>query len=122
MIKRNKQRLLHNDTRPFEGRNRRKRYCNASCHKSVKTMAKIHELGFELLRHPSYSTDLVPNDYFQFSDLKKMLAGKTLSSNEEVIDEAEAYFEAKDKSYYKNGIEKLEGRHNQCTLKGNYAE
>ncbi|GFU02016.1 putative DD34D transposase [Nephila pilipes] len=86
-------------------------------------MAKIHELGFELLPPPPYSPDLAPSDYFLFSDLKRMLAGKKFSSNEEVIAETEAYFEAKDKSYYKNGIEKLEGRYNQCiTLEGNYVE
>ncbi|GFT60749.1 histone-lysine N-methyltransferase SETMAR [Nephila pilipes] len=96
---------------------------NAPCHKSVKTMAKIHELGFELLPHPPYSPDLAPRDYFLFSDLKRMLAGKKFSSNEEVIAETEAYFEAKNTSYYKNGIEKLEGRYNQCiTLEGNYVE
>ena len=38
-----------------------------------------------------------------------MLAGKKFWADEEVIEETEAYFEAKDKSYYKNGIEKLYG-------------
>ncbi|KAF7276887.1 hypothetical protein GWI33_009684 [Rhynchophorus ferrugineus] len=33
---------------------------NAPCHKSLKTMAKIHELCFELLPHPPYSPDLPP--------------------------------------------------------------
>ncbi|XP_076258312.1 uncharacterized protein LOC143195215 [Rhynchophorus ferrugineus] len=68
---------------------------NAPCYKSVKTMAKIHELGFELLPHPPYSPDLAPIDHFMFSDLKRMLAGKKFSSNE-VIAESEAYLEAKD--------------------------
>ncbi|KAF7266270.1 hypothetical protein GWI33_020303 [Rhynchophorus ferrugineus] len=96
---------------------------NALCHKSVKTMAKIHELGFELIPNPSYSPDQAPSVYFLFSDLKRMLAGKKFSSNEEVIAETEAYFEAKSKSYYKNGIEKLEGHYNQCiTLEGNFVE
>ena len=39
-----------------------------------------------------------------------MLQGKIFSSNEEVIAETEAYFEAKDKSFYKHGIEKLQKR------------
>ena len=40
-----------------------------------------------------------------------MLAGKKFSSNEEAIaDEREAHFEAKDRSFYKHGIEKLEKR------------
>ena len=47
-----------------------------------------------------------------------MLQGKRFSSNEEVIAETEAYFEAKDKSFHKHGIEKLEKRWNDCiTLK-----
>ncbi|KAF7283698.1 hypothetical protein GWI33_023194 [Rhynchophorus ferrugineus] len=73
--------------------------------------------------HPPYSPDLAPSDYFPFSDLKRMLAGKKFSSNEEVIDETEAYFDAKKTSYYKNGIQKLEGLYNQCiTFEGNYVE
>lgn len=85
---------------------------NAPCHKSLRTMAKIHELGFELLPHPPYSPDL-----------KRMLAGKKFGCNEEVIAETEAYFEAKPKEYYQNGIKKLEGRYNRCiALEGNYVE
>ena len=79
---------------------------NALCHKSMKTRAKLHELDFKLLPHPPYSPDLAPSDFFLFSDLKRMLAGKKFSANREVIAETEGYFEAKDKSYYKNGIEK----------------
>ncbi|KAF7269848.1 hypothetical protein GWI33_017131 [Rhynchophorus ferrugineus] len=67
--------------------------------------------------------DLAPSDYFLFSDLTIMFAGKKCSSNEEVIAETEVYFEAKDKSYYKNVIEKLEGHYNQCiTLENNFVE
>ncbi|KAF7263152.1 hypothetical protein GWI33_003556, partial [Rhynchophorus ferrugineus] len=73
--------------------------------------------------HPPHSPDLAPSEYFLFPDLKRMFAGKKFSSNEEVISETETYFEAKDKSYYKNGIEKLEGGYHQCvTLEGNYVE
>ena len=39
-----------------------------------------------------------------------MLGGKRFGSNEEVIAETQAYFEAKDKSFYKKGIEILEQR------------
>ena len=78
---------------------------NAPCHKSIKTMAKLHELNFELLPHSPYSPDLAPSDYWLFAEVKKMLAGKKFRTNEEVIVETEAYFEAKDKSFYKSGIE-----------------
>ncbi|KAF7275745.1 hypothetical protein GWI33_011310 [Rhynchophorus ferrugineus] len=72
---------------------------------------------------PCHKSIWPPSDYFLFSELKRMLGGKKCSSNAEVIAITVAYFEAKDKSYYKNGIEKLEGRYNQCiTLEGNYVE
>ena len=46
-----------------------------------------------------------------FADLEKMLAGKKFCSNEEaIIAESEAHFEAKDRSFSKHGIEKLEKR------------
>ena len=72
---------------------------NAPCHKSLATMAKLNELSRELLPHPPYSLDLAPSDYYLFADLKKMLQGKRFYSNEEVITETNAYFEAKDKSF-----------------------
>ena len=57
------------------------------------------------------------------ADLKTMLQGKIFRSNEEVIAEAEAYFEAKDKSFYKKGIEPLEKRWNECiTLEEDYVD
>jgi hypothetical protein len=60
-----------------------------------------------LVPHP---TVFWPSVTFLFADLKRMLAGKKLNTNKEVIAETEAYFEAKEKSYYKNGIEKLYDR------------
>lgn len=96
---------------------------NAPCHKSMQTMAKLYELGYELLPHPPYSPDLAPSDYFLFADLKRMLAGQKFKTNDEVIAETEAYFEDKPKEYYKSGIEKLEDRYNRCiALEGNYVE
>ena len=57
----------------------------------------MNELSFELLPHPPYSPDLAPSDYYLFADLF-------------VISETNAYFKAKDKSFYKKGIEILEKR------------
>jgi [histone H3]-lysine36 N-dimethyltransferase SETMAR len=93
---------------------------NVPCHKSIKTTAKLHKLGYELLSHPPYSPDRAPSYFILFADLKRMLAGKKFFTNQEVIAEIEAYFEAMSKSYYKNGIEKLYDRYNHCiALEGN---
>ena len=52
-----------------------------------------------------------------------MLAGLKFIIDVEVITGTEVYFEAKDKSYYKNGIEKLYDHYNRCiALEGNYIE
>lgn len=51
---RKKKMLFHQDKTP--------------CHSSVKTMAKIRALGFELLPNPPYSPDLAPSDFSLFSD------------------------------------------------------
>ena len=94
---------------------------NAPCHKSLPNMAKLNESSLELLPHPPYSTDLAPSDYYLFADLKKMLRGKRFYSNEEVITETNAYFEAKDKSFYKKRIEMLEKRWTDCfAFEGDY--
>lgn len=37
---------------------------NVPNHKSMKSMAKLHEFGFELLPHLSYSPDLAPGEFF----------------------------------------------------------
>ena len=66
-----------------------------------------------MLLHPHYSPDLVPSDNWLFVDLKRKLQGKRFGTNEEVISETEAYFEAKDKSFYKKGIKLLAKRWNQ---------
>ena len=44
---------------------------NAPCYKSIATMAKLHELHFELLPHIPYFSDLTPSNYWLFADLKK---------------------------------------------------
>ena len=69
-----------------------KSFHNAPCHKSIATMAKFHELYFELLPYPPYFLDLAPSDYYPFADLKSMLQEKRVGSNEEVIAETEAYY------------------------------
>ena len=47
-----------------------------------------------------------------------MLQGKKFHSNEEVITETNACFEAKDKSFYKKVIEMLEKRWTDCVAFG----
>ena len=86
----------------------------AQYQKSIVTMAKLHEVHFELLLHPSYSQNLAHSDYWQFADFKRILQVNRFSSSEEGTSETKAYFEAKDKSFHKNGIKFLEKHWNKC--------
>ena len=96
---------------------------NAPCHKSIAMMAKLYELHFEWLPHSLYSPDLVPSDKWLFADLKRMLQGKRFGSNKEVISETKAYFESKEKLFYKKGIKFLENHWNQyITREGDYVD
>jgi [histone H3]-lysine36 N-dimethyltransferase SETMAR len=96
---------------------------NAPAHKSAIAMAKIHELGFELVPHSAYSPDLAPSDYHLFPNLKKWLGGKRFSTNSEVIAAVNGYFEDLDTSTYNAGIANLEYRWNKCVERaGDYIE
>ena len=86
-------------------------------------MAKLHELRYELLPHPPYSTALAPSDYFLFPNLKKWLGEKCFYSKVEIISQTNTYFEDFEKSYFLEGIQKLEKRWMKCIeLKGDYIE
>ena len=96
---------------------------NAPAHSCRLATVKLDELRYELLPHPPYSPDLAPCDFFLFPNLKKWLGGRRFTSNEEVIAETNAYFAEFDKSYYLEGLKKLENRWARCIeLKGDYVE
>ncbi|EFN87072.1 Histone-lysine N-methyltransferase SETMAR, partial [Harpegnathos saltator] len=79
----------------------------APAHTSALVTVKLVELGYELLP-PPYSPDLAPCDFFLFPNLKKSLAGQKFESNEEVIAATEAYFADLEKTYFSDGLKKLE--------------
>lgn len=96
---------------------------NAPVHTSTIAMAKIHELGFELVPHAPYSPDLAPCDYYLFPNLKRWLGGQKFLTNEDCIAGVNGYFADLDESYFLEGIKKLETRWNKClALKGDYVE
>ena len=90
---------------------------NASAYSFAIATAKLIELRYELLPHPTYSPDLVPCDFFLFPNMKKWLGGKRFTSNEEVIAAIEAYFAEFEKPYFLDGLKRLEYR-----WKGDYIE
>nr|XP_033774750.1 histone-lysine N-methyltransferase SETMAR-like [Geotrypetes seraphini] len=101
--------LFHQDNTPF--------------HTSTVVVTKLHELGFEVILRPPYSPDLAPSYFFLFPNLKIWLCGKKFLSNEDVIDAVNEYFAEFDKTYFSDGMKKLETRWAKCiALNGDYVE
>jgi len=89
---------------------------NASSHTSVMTQQKLNDLQSTIQSRS-------PSDYFLFPNLKKFLAGKHFTSNEEVIAVTNELFDSLEKSYFLVGIKKLEKRLiKRIELEGNYVE
>ncbi|XP_066994420.2 histone-lysine N-methyltransferase SETMAR [Anabrus simplex] len=96
---------------------------NAPPHTSVIAMAKLHELGYELLPHPPYSPDLAPSDFHLFPKLKIFLGGQRFSTREELTVKLERYFTGLEESHFRDGIKAMEYRWTKCiSLQGNYVE
>lgn len=96
---------------------------NAPVHTAQIAQAAIAECGFTQLRHPPYSPDLAPSDYYLFGNLKKHLRGKRFSSDQEVITATEAFFSEVDKSFFLTGMQALPGRLDKCIAnRGSYVE
>jgi len=61
-----------------------------------------------LLPYPLYSPDLAPSDFHLFRSLQNSLRGKTFDSDEAVNRHLVQFFADKDRSFYEQGIMKLE--------------
>ena len=57
---------------------------NAQPHIAAVALAALTEIGGTALKHPPYSPDLVPSDFWAFPTLKRQLRGQRLSSYDEV--------------------------------------
>ena len=75
---------------------------------------EIEGIELRIAYAPTIFTGSGPQRLLSVCRPQKMLQGKRFYSNEEVITETNAYFEAKDKSFYKKGIEMLEKRWTDC--------
>ncbi|KAM4678284.1 histone-lysine N-methyltransferase SETMAR-like isoform 1-T2 [Discoglossus pictus] len=87
---------------------------NTLAHKSSDATAALHECGFEILDHPSFSPDLAPSDFHLFPSLKKHLAGSQFLTDEDVITAVDAFLDAQDKIFFTIGINALLHRWQKC--------
>ena len=83
---------------------------NAKPHTARLTQQKMKELSWEVLPHPAYSPDLAPSDYYLFKSLEHFLRGTRFTEIDQVEAALRDYFESKDQTFYKAGIESLAER------------
>lgn len=54
-------------------------------HKSLIASNTIHNAGFEVIEHPTYSPDLALSDFYLFPKFKECLRGNKFNSDDEVM-------------------------------------
>ena len=59
---------------------------NANSHISAQTSAFLTSRNVELMRHPPYSPDLTPNDFFLLQHIKKKMCSQRFSSPEYAVE------------------------------------
>lgn len=96
---------------------------NARPHNAARTMAKIGELGWEVLVHSPYSPDLAPSDFHLFGPLKNHMRGKHFTTDAVVMEAKREWFTTQRPEFYSAGIENLVDRWNKCIeKKGDYVD
>lgn len=96
---------------------------NTPVHMATNVLHSITTCGFELLEQPPHSPDLAPSHYYLFPSLKTGLQGQEFSSNTDVIEAVEDFFDGKEEQFFKTGIHELEERWTKCVfVQGDYIE
>ena len=96
---------------------------NARPRTAAQTVQTINNLGWELLPHPPYSTDLAPSDFYLCDPLKKFTRGAKLESDDEVKSVVSDWLRHQSKDFYAEEIRKLVHRWGKCVkLVGDYVE
>ena len=83
---------------------------NASAHTSYYVLSTIHNLRYELLRHPSYSPDLAPSDYCLFPLLKNYLKERRYEDRSALDSSIYQYLNGASKDVFTAAIQQLPER------------
>jgi len=77
--------LLHDNARP-----------HTAAH--TRTVETLHDLKFEVLKHPPYSPDLAPSDFHLFGPMTEHLRGHKFADDDEVMEAVQSWLKATPKS------------------------
>ena len=88
---------------------------NARPHTAKATVEVINSLGWELLPHPPYSSDIAPSDYHLFRAMDNHMRNRQFRTREDVENEIKTFFASKDVNFHKCGIYDLVQRWEKVT-------
>ena len=69
-------------------------------HTAIHILQTLVKLGFKVLEHPVYSSDLAPSDYHLFGPLKGALKGRRFTSDEGVKEAVHEWLAAQPKTFF----------------------
>lgn len=96
---------------------------NAPIHTSGVAQEAIADTGLVQLRHPPYSPDLAPSDFWLFKHLKTHLKGKRYADNDELREAVTNFFSSKQVDFFKKAFDELIVRWRKCVEQnGSYIE
>ncbi|KAJ8729790.1 hypothetical protein PYW07_016828 [Mythimna separata] len=87
---------------------------NARPHTAQQTVSKLQELGLEALRHPPYSPDLAPTDYYFSRIWITSWREKKFNTREALQNAFEEFVASHPAGFFKKGINKLPLRWQRC--------
>ena len=87
--------LLHDNARPYITKPVRETWMS---------------FGWEVLRHPAYSSDLVPSDYHLFRSMNNALQGVSFQTFQDVRKWVNNFFASKSQEFFREGIHELSNR------------
>ena len=110
--------------RPYRGKGKRNvilLHDNARPHVAIMTRKMIENLGWEVLLHPAYSSDLAPLDYHLFWSMEHFFREKSFTEIENLKKDVAQFFALKPASFYTKGIQSLPERSEKViSSDGNY--
>ena len=87
---------------------------NAPPHRAKDNIKLINEFGWKLPKHPPYSPDLSPSDFYLFKLMKNELFRSKFDSGNEAETEVTSYFASKSSDWFYHGISMIRNQFLRC--------
>lgn len=96
---------------------------NARPHTAARVLEFLTKSKITVMKHPPYSPDLAPCDFWMFPKLKEALRGQTFSSYQDIVTAVQGYFNTLDKNAFSTCFQKWILRWDRCIeARGRYFE